>query len=81
MREPITRREATLRTAAIAALIGLALVHLVALPYAVVQGASDRRHRRAAAIAAALRRRVVAGAAPARRRGARPGASSARSAS
>ena len=39
MREPITRREAALRTVAIAALSGLAVVHLVALPYAVVQGA------------------------------------------
>ena len=39
MREPITRREAALRTVAIAALSGLAVVHLVALPYAGVQGA------------------------------------------
>ena len=39
MREPITRREAALRTVAIAALSGLAVVHLVALPYAVEQGA------------------------------------------
>ena len=54
MREPLTRREATLRTVAIAALSGLAVVHLVALPYAVVQGAPIAAVR-AVAIAASLR--------------------------
>ena len=54
MREPITRREAALRTVAIAALSGLAVVHLVALPYAVVQGAPIAAVC-AAAIAASVR--------------------------
>ena len=38
MPEPISRREAALRTAAVAALCGLAIVQLLALPYALVQG-------------------------------------------
>src|SRR3954466_3768142 len=38
MPEPITPREAALRTAAVAALCGLAIVQLLALPYALVQG-------------------------------------------
>ena len=38
MLEPISRRDAALRTAAVAALCGLAIVQLLALPYALVQG-------------------------------------------
>jgi hypothetical protein len=38
VREPITRGEAARRAAAIAALCGLAIVQLAALPYALVQG-------------------------------------------
>ena len=38
MRDTVTPREAALRTVAVAALGGLAVVELVALPYALVQG-------------------------------------------
>src|SRR3954465_8208504 len=38
MPEPISPREAALRTAAVAGLCGLAIVQLAALPYALVQG-------------------------------------------
>ena len=79
MREPITRREAALRTVAIAALSGLAVVHLVALPYAVVQGAPIAAVC-VAVIAASMRvrRRWPRPATPG---GARPGARSSRWAS
>src|SRR4051812_49900069 len=39
MREPITPRDAVRRTLAVAGLCGLAIVQLLALPYALVQGA------------------------------------------
>jgi hypothetical protein len=38
MPEPISPREAALRTAAVAGLCGLGIVQLLALPYALVQG-------------------------------------------
>src|SRR3954469_13733107 len=53
MPEPITPREAALRTAAVAALCGLAIVQLLALPYALVQG-SQIAAISGAAIAGAL---------------------------
>jgi copper transport protein len=54
MRQPMTKREAALRAVAIAALSGLGVVHLVALPYARLQGPPIAAVC-AAAIAASLR--------------------------
>jgi copper transport protein len=68
VRHPITKREASLRTVAIAALVGLAVVNLVALPYARLQGTLIAAVG-AAAIAASLRvacALATGGAAPGR---------------
>ena len=77
MPEPISPREAALRTAAVAALCGLAIVQLVALPYALVQGPQIAAIS-AAAIAGALWLAYGRWPRPARTGRARPGAARSR---